>query len=243
MNPLVNAGILEVFHYTPLHYLPFIARASALKSKPRLAVEGFAEGHFRSMSRHHDVSRGFGDYLHLTTHPFPPILAAKLAGGFPHVRLAIPTSLLESQEYDLCRFNVAMTRKLRRRGKPGFPESSTNGRYYGAMEIPIAREAADKTALLSHHAARGDMVEILIRDHFTLSPSIRVETFSRADYQLALRVVTQIRRTWQVRFDEPTSAYPRSAQYASAVLAFAETALNRPDWRGDGLEFDRVTAG
>src|SRR3546814_20766322 len=50
-----------------------------------------------------------------------------------------------------CRFNIAMTRYLRRDGKPGFPESPSNGHYYDHQQIPTAREIAEKEAMLQKH--------------------------------------------------------------------------------------------
>ena len=125
MGILQDQGVEWVHHYAPLHYLPFIARARALLSKPSLRKAGFAASHFRTKSRKHDVGRGFGKYAFLTLDPQPQILRAKLAAGFPHVAIAIPAVAVEAATYSLCRFNVAMTRYLRRHGKPGFAESAT----------------------------------------------------------------------------------------------------------------------
>lgn len=242
MVVLEEVGILEVFHYAPLHYLPFIVRANALKAKPTLLSEGFAQHHFRSMSRHHDMQRGFGGFLHLTTHSFPPILAAKLAGGFPHIRLAIPSATLATHAFDLCRFNVAMTRQLRRNGKSGFPESASNGRYYADMQVPVARTREDKLALLERHAARGEMVEVLVPGSLPLSANVRIDAFSEADWQLASTVVARLGRSWLTNQVMPPTLYPRSSRYANAVRSFIQSAIANPNWRGNGLEFDRVTA-
>src|ERR1700754_384545 len=139
MGILQNAGVTNAYHFTPLHYLPFIAQSASLKSKPSLAADGFAATHLRSMSNAQDVTRGFGAYTHLTTDASPRILKAKLAAGFPHVGVSVPVPHVDNVEYSLCRFNVAMTRYLRKGSKKGFPESPTNGRYYKGHQIPIAR--------------------------------------------------------------------------------------------------------
>jgi hypothetical protein len=243
MNLLADAGISDVYHYTPLHYLPFIARSTSLKSKPMLQKEGFELSHFRSMSRHHDVSRGFGGYIHLTTHACPPILAAKLAGGFPHIRLTIPTTPFETQAFDLCRFNVAMTRQLRRKGKRGFPESASNGRYYEEKQIPVARTEADKGTLLSRHASRGDMIEVLIPNSFVIPQTSQVDAFSADDLLLVSTILNVTGPNWKPRFIEPSTPYPRSNRHGKAVVEFVEQALADPEWRGNGLEFDRVVKG
>src|SRR5262245_766517 len=121
MGLLADKNITHVYHYTPLHYLPFIGRSQSLMSKPSLKAAGFPQKHLRSMSNGQDVARGFGEYTHLTLEEHPAILRAKLAAGFPHVGIAVPFEVIEATKFSLCRFNVAMTRFLRRDGKPGFP--------------------------------------------------------------------------------------------------------------------------
>src|SRR5262245_21026291 len=125
MGILTQHKVDRIHHYTPLHYLPFIGRSKSLLCKPSLSAAGFSTSHLRSMSRDHDVACGFGAYTHLTLEPRPRILKAKLEAGFPHVDIAVPTNAVEAAPFSLCRFNVAMTRNLRRNGNPGFPESPT----------------------------------------------------------------------------------------------------------------------
>ena len=69
MGVLTQQHIERVHHYAPLHYLPFIGRSKSLLCKPSLLAAGFAQDHLRSMSREHDVERGFGAYTHLTLEP------------------------------------------------------------------------------------------------------------------------------------------------------------------------------
>jgi len=78
----LQAGVRALYHYAPLHYLPFIARSAALLSKLGLRREGFPEKHFRSTSYRQDMARGFERFVHLTIDPHPPILQAKLKRGF-----------------------------------------------------------------------------------------------------------------------------------------------------------------
>src|ERR1051326_4364375 len=114
MSVLGDNRISVVYHYTPLHYLPFIAMKRALLSKPSLRLLGFADTHFRSTSRRADEERGFGEYIHFALESRPPILLAKLAAGFPHLELAVPADVVEAQGFHLCRYNIAKTRVLRR---------------------------------------------------------------------------------------------------------------------------------
>ena len=148
---LVEFGISFVPHYTPLHYLPFIARSQAIKSKPALRADGFEEIHFRSKSAHHDETRGFGEFAFLTLDTGPRIVKAKLYGGFPHIEISVPAAAIDDVEFALCRYNIAMTRVLKRNDLPGRPESDTNGRYYDDNQIPIAKTEDDKLALLNKH--------------------------------------------------------------------------------------------
>jgi hypothetical protein len=239
MGVLKDAGVDVVHHYTPLHYLPFIGRDRALLCKPSLQARGFAVTHLRSKSRTHDVARGFGQYAFLTLEQEPQILMAKLQGGFPHIGIAVPADAVEATTFDLCRYNVAMTRYLRRGGSPGFPASESNGRYYGDQQIPVARTLSDQRALLKRHLNK-DMIEVLIHGDLPLPEQTRIQVYSSPDQVLAHSVLDALDVPWEVDFLDPPGPYDRKAQYAEKVDAFIENALDDPDWQGNGLEFDRV---
>lgn len=239
MTALGSAGVSVVYHYAPLHYLPFIARAGALMGKPSLRKAGFPATHLRSKSNKQDVARGFGGYVHLTLDPRPRILQAKLAAGFPHIAIAVPSSAVEASNYSLCRFNVAMTRYLRRGDKPGFAPSPTNGRYYPGHEIPIAKTSPDKQALLKAHLNKS-MIEVLIDGDLALPPDTGIECYAPADKKLADKIISATRRPWAVTLNAPPGSYPRSPTYAASVASYVAHALADPNWRGNGLEFDRV---
>ncbi len=239
MTSLTSAGLSVVYHYAPLHYLPFIARAGALLGKPSLKKAGFSLKHLRSKSSRQDVARGFGEYAFLTLDSYPPILQAKLGAGFPHIALEVPTSAVEAANFSLCRFNVAMTRYLRRDGKPGFEESPSNGRYYPGHQIPIAKTAQDKAALLAAHL-NNSMIEVLIEGDLALPKDTIVRCYSDDDVKIAKTVMSSVGCSWTVTMNTPPSAYPRRNIYANSVSAYVDRALRDPNWRGDGLEFDRV---
>jgi len=240
MGVLESSGVQQVHHYTPLHYLPFIARSRALLSKPSMRALGYHDSHFRSMSSRHDVARGFGSYTFLTLHPAPPILKAKLAAGFPHVRITVPVDSIDAVTYDLCRFNVAMTRQLRRGGKAGFPESLTNGRYYGNAEVPVARTKRDQMAMLERYAGTDSMIEVLVPDPLALLQETAVCCFSAEDRELAARILGQCDVGWSVVGVAPPGPYPRKRQHSQSVEQFVAQALDNAEWRGNGLEFDRL---
>lgn len=239
MQLLVEHGIGRIFHFTPLHYLPFIARSHALKSKPVLAAEGYSASHFRSTSAHIDEARGFGNFVHLSTVAYPPILAAKLGSGFPHIGIELLTSDFPQVPYDLCRFNIAKTRYLRRGSKLGFAENDANGRYYGDLQIPIARSTQEKDRLLS--CREGDpMIEVLVDGSLCLSGAVAVRTYCEIDQTIAQNVLNQLEADWPVQLHVPPNDYERDDGYGTNVDEFVTLALSDPNWRGNGLEFDRV---
>ncbi|MGM5000762.1 hypothetical protein AB8A05_18725 [Tardiphaga sp. 538_B7_N1_4] len=240
MGTLSDHGIQDVRHYAPLHYLPFIGRSNSLMRKPSLAAAGFKKSHYRSMSNEQDVVRGFGDYAHLTLDHEPRILKAKLAAGFPHIAISVPVAAVDAVDSSLCRFNVAMTRKLRRGEKTGHAESSRNGKYYAKHEIPIARTADEKQTMLSHPLNAQTMIEVLIHGDLLLPPDTKVLCYSEEDAIAAKNVLASLKRPWAIERIQPPSHYPRSALHSQSVTDFIAKALNDPSWRGNGLEFDKL---
>lgn len=235
-----ECGIEFVSHHSPLHYLPFIGRSRSLKSKPALRDEGFGLNHFRSLSSRSDVKRGFEKYAFLTLALSPRIVQAKLKGGFPHITLLVPIGAFERVSFDFCRYNVAMTRKLRRGDKEGHQESPTNGKYYDGMEIPIARSDADKVQLLEHHYPKGTMIEVLVDWALPLPDDTSVVCYHESDLELVEDISTQLDIPWNTVLREPGGEYNRKPQYVDEVESFVNTALADPAWRGNGLEFDNV---
>ncbi len=236
---LQDQKVERVLHYAPLHYLPFVGRSRSLMCKPSLKAAGFPQGHLRSMSNAQDVERGFAAYAHLTLEPSPRILKAKLAAGFPHVGIVVPASTIDAVPYSLCRFNVAMTRFLRRDGKPGFPESATNGRYYDKHQIPIACTDADKKAMLKSHLPANTMIEVLVHGDLKLPNQTEVICFSEGDQAIAKDVLAKVGAPWKVTQAIPPGPYPRKKEHVAAVTEFIDHATTDPAWRGNGLEFDR----
>jgi len=239
MGALKDSGVEWVHHYAPVHYLPFIARAQKLMCKPSLKNAGFPKSHLRSKSSSSDVARGFGEYAFLTLDPKPRILSAKLSAGFPHLAIAVPVNAIESSEYRLCRYNVAMTRYLRRDGKSGHEESESNGRYYCRHQIPIAKSEAEKRSLLEKHLHK-TMIEVLICGDLPLPDTTEVRCFSEPDLLLVKKVLRASGAAWKHEEISPPENYPRNASYAKSVEQFIDEALENPSWRGNGLEFDRV---
>ncbi|MBI5127872.1 MAG: hypothetical protein HZA66_00375 [Rhodopseudomonas palustris] len=240
MGFLSDQGIADVRHYAPLHYLPFIARSKSLMCKPSLAAAGFATSHYRSMSHGMDVARGFGNYAHLTLDHQPRILRAKLAAGFPHIALSVPSDAVDNVQSSICRFNVAMTRKLKRDGKPGHAESDRNGKYYDGHEIPIGRTTSEKRAILNHPLNARTMIEVLVHGDLPLPDDTTVICYSDQDATIAKNVLCQPGSPpWLLEVHTPPGHYPRSSVHSQSVTDFILKALGDPTWRGNGLEFDR----
>lgn len=237
MNTLVSHGIDFVYHIAPLHYLPFIARSRSLKSKVALRLEGFAETHFRSKSKHLDAQRGFGDYIHLSTVGRPPILEAKLSGGFPHICLSVPATALNGVDFDLCRYNVAMSRQLRREGRTGFAEGPSNGWYYDQHQIPIARTELEQGQLIQ--SRNGAMLEVLVKPPVPLPDSTKVTVFDGHDRACAMKILTQLKSPWDVSLANAPN-YQAQPEHSAACKMFIEISLEDESWRGNGLEFDQV---
>jgi hypothetical protein len=192
------------------------------------------------MSHRQDVTRGFGSYVHLTLDPHPRIVQSKLAAGFPHIRLAVDPNAIEATDFSLCRYNIAMTRYLRRENTPGFTPSSTNGRYYDNQQIPVAKTARDKDAMLQEHLSAGTMIEVLVENELYLPEETVVTCFSRPDAEIATNIFKALHAPWAVTVVTAPSPYARNDRHADHVVEFVNHALADPQWKGDGLEFDRV---
>lgn len=176
--------------------------------------------------------------VHCTTAITPPILTAKLTRGFPHIRFAFPIDTVPT-EHEISRFNIARGRYLRSGNSP-LPENGRNGRYYDDYELPIARSGAERKALLGAADVRRDMLEVLIREHFPLPDTTVIHCFSEWDLALMSGVLDQIDSNIEVVQQPPAGAYPEHERYRSQVTEFVENALADPDWKGNGLDFDRL---
>ena len=239
MGHLSSHGIKTVQHHMPLHYLPFVNRSCRLLSKASLVSMGFSQTHFRSRSRDRDVSRGFAAYVHMTIDRAAPILEAKLRIGFPHITISVPANSIDAVPFSLCRFNVAMTRRLRRSERDGFPESAKNGRYYPGHAIPIARTSEEISAMLRQNLPQNTAIEVLVHCAFRLPNQTDVICYSDADAEIARVALTSPKHIWAVVVEKSPCHYPRSEKHSASVETFIEQALADPTWRGDGLEFDQ----
>lgn len=135
-----------------------------------------------------------------------------------------------------------MTRTLRKNGKPGYPENSANGRYYEHLQIPVARLNGDKKALMERHKGNRE-IEALVHGDLILPHQTEIFCYSSPDTEIARHVLLKARAEWNVSIVPPAGPYPRKSEYVNAVTSFIERAHSDAEWRGDGLDFDKVWRG
>lgn len=78
------AATTNLFHATPLHYLPHILQDGALYAKSILATRGIAP---RATAVRRDRMLGLADYAHLSLEARTPLLVDKMRKGYPHALL------------------------------------------------------------------------------------------------------------------------------------------------------------
>jgi hypothetical protein len=235
---LAQFGVSAAYHYAPMHYLAFIARAKVLLSKSELRNAGFQDAHFRSTSKKQDEERGFARYVHLTLDAHPAILRAKLQRGFPHFEVAVAASTFEGIDYLLCRFNIAKARYFK--GAKAQPsESPKNGRYIGDLRLPVAATPEQREVLLKLNYGI-NMIELLVPERLNLESGVVFRFFHVDDLECAKKALGELGiSAFQVKLDESFN-YERDPQYAELVRKALSLSISDPAWRGNGIEFDRV---
>jgi hypothetical protein len=235
---LTSHGISHVYHYAPLHYLPFIARTRQLLSKSQLKLAGYSNSHFRSTSHKQDAERGFSDYVHLMSRESPPILQAKISKGFPHLEIKISSPLLEKGDFHLCRYNIAKCRYLKRPGATAPAENSRNGYYHGNKQLPTAETAIEIQALLNS-VSRRDVIEVLVPGSLALDKDTTLIFFDDEEKTVGDRILRKANLRWKTE-TKVLPWYTAKPEYSESVFAFIAQASVDPNWLGSGLEFDRV---
>ena len=169
---------------------------------------------------------------------WPPILAAKLAKGFPHARLAIPSSQLP-KEFDLCRFNIAKGRYLRSGSSP-LPESKRNGKYYEKLELPIARTLSQQGDMLEEARTDPAVIEVLAKGELYLSEKVECQVFSRADYDIAQHILLKTNSQMNLVLLDSEDRYLNQGIFSDQIEPFIDHALKDPLWKGNGLDYDKL---
>jgi len=130
-----------------------------------------------------------------------------------------------------------MSRQLRRAGSTGFKERPENGYYYGNLQIPVARTPVEHHQLIQ--ARRGKMLEVLVKSPISLPDDTCVSVFCADDRESAANILEKLNSTWGVSQTNGLG-YAALPEYSRSINQFIDTALEDRDWKGNGLEFDRV---
>jgi len=197
---------------------------------------GFINTHFRKTSQQLDIDRGFGDYVHLSLQEDPPILESKLSKGFPHVQLRIKSTALP-KHFDLCRYNIARTRKVKD-GKSAAIEGPKNGYYYEDLRVPVARKFSNQIAMIE--GSKNNMIEVLIPKKLDIDSSTIIECFTVKDVAITNRIIEQLNLPFNIIEKKLKFTYPENHEFRQNVSRQVISFFNDSDWKGDGLDFDKL---
>lgn len=148
------AGVLMLYHATPLHYLPHILSGGALYAKSILAGQGIAP---RPTAARRDRMLGLADWVHLSLVPDTPLLRDKLRLGYPHALLAFEReALLALPQVALLPYNTKVWRSR-------------------AACRPVTDEAEKATLLRRHEdTGRFPSLEVLVHYGLDLTSLVKV---------------------------------------------------------------------
>jgi hypothetical protein len=185
-----------LYHATPLHYLPHILATGALLSKSVLAGSGIAP---RQTACRRDRMLGLADFVHFSTRPNTPLLADKIAKGYPHALLV---------------FDAAKVLALP--GTGVIPYNTKSWRHREAFRPAV--DPVERDRLLAAHAAGAyPSLEVLARYAVGLENLARIVFVDDADRRLAARVVDDLRLPVAVPLVTEASLLPRDAGGDSPV--------------------------
>ena len=84
------------------------------------------------------------------------------------------------------------------------------------------------------------MIEVLVPFRADLPENTRLTVFRSTDRQIVEATLAAVGVPWEVQLAPPEHHYVADATYERKCNTFINRALNDPEWRGDGLEFDNV---
>ena len=85
------------------------------------------------------------------------------------------------------------------------------------------------------------MMDFVVEHEFILPDDSQLFYYHKEALNLAKSIAGHIEIPWQIKLQPPPGDYNFSFEYASAVEEFINQALLDPNWKGDGLGFDRVS--
>lgn len=94
--------------------------------------------------------------------------------------------------------------------------------------------------MLETHLPANTMIEVLVHGDLILPDRTEIVCFSDADAKAAEGVLSKVEAPWNVTSSAPPGPYPRDPKHVEAITTFIDQALAEPEWRGNGLEFDRL---
>jgi len=94
--------------------------------------------------------------------------------------------------------------------------------------------------MLEKHSPANTMIEVLVHGDLVLPDRTEIGCFSDADAKIAQQVLSEVGAPWNVTSIASPGPYPRNAKHVEAITTFIDQALAELDWRGNGLEFDRL---
>ncbi len=184
-------------------------------SKQGLLDAGMPRNHMRPSTYQEDMQTGFADVVHLSTDAYPERLHTVLGGGFPHVRLTIPTQRIDEEQLALCRYHLC-------RGQETMRQSDVDGHVVPPFRIPVATTPFEKKGMLRAYG-KGPL-EVLVRELLPLSDDTELTVFSLADQTPTVTALKRVGRRWQVRVeDSGTVRYTVGSQVRKHCVDF----LNR----------------
>ncbi len=159
-----------VYHVTPLQYLPHVVRDGALYPKSVLAGRpGITP---RVSARRRDRMLGLADYVHLSLSSRTPLLADKLARGYPHALLVFDrAAVLSLPQTALLPYN-------------------TKAWHTKAAYVPVT-DRAGQEYLLRRHAEGGryPSLEVLVKYGLDFARLTETVFLTQAEHDLCATLI------------------------------------------------------
>ena len=186
-----------LYHVTPLHYLPHIARSGALYAKSVLAASGIAP---RASAARRDRMLGLADWVHLSLTSETPLLRDKLRLGYPHVLLVFDrAAVLGLPQVALLPYNTKAWKSR-------------------AACRPVTDEP-EKAALLRRRADTGRFpsLEVLVQYGLGLAPLVQVAFVTDEERLMAAALLGALALPLPAPLVTAPALFPGAESYAPAT--------------------------
>ena len=186
-----------LYHATPLHYLPHIARSGALYAQSVLAASGIAP---RATAARRDRMLGLADWVHLSLVSDTPLLRDKLRQGYPHALLAFGReSVLMLPHAALLPYNTKAWRSR-------------------AACRPVT-DPSEKEALLRRHADTGRFpsLEVLVQYGLDLDHLVQVAFATEQERALVVSLLGALGLTLPTPLVMAPELFPGAVDYVATT--------------------------